>query len=227
MKTSVMDTVQPDIGVTTSKESVLSVTILVLPVPVETPIDVSIVQLEDGITKEDVLLTVHNTTMLLPIQESVTNVNPQWLNVLMTVLLYVLTVTIYITVNVSKNVHMECGIMMNSENVLHVTTLVKLVTKWVLPEIVILVKKVPTYISDIVENVQKDTTEMSLTESVENVLLNVLNVLLPLVVPNVHSVCSCTKMDADVLDHVTKDTSDMNYNTNVLLVILGVKLVSN
>jgi hypothetical protein len=227
MKTSVMDTVQPDIGVTTSKESVLSVTILVLPVPVETPIDVSIVQLEDGITKEDVLLTVHNTTMLLPIQESVTNVNPQWLNVLMTVLLYVLTVTIYITVNVSKNVHMECGIMMNSENVPHVTTLVKLVTTTVLLVPVTLVKKEPSYISDIVENVQKDTTEMSLTESVENVLLNVLNVLLPLVVPNVHSVCSCTKMDADVLDHVTKDTSDMNYNTNVLLVILGVKLVSN
>jgi len=42
------------------------------------------------------------------------------------------------------------------EFVLHVTTLVKLVTKTVLPEIVILVKKEPTYISDIVEIVQKD-----------------------------------------------------------------------
>jgi hypothetical protein len=57
---------------------------------------------------------------------------------------------------VSEIVHTVCGIMKIKEFVLHVTTLVKLVTKTVLPEIVILVKKEPTYISDIVEIVQKD-----------------------------------------------------------------------
>jgi hypothetical protein len=60
------------------------------------------------------------------------------------------------TANVSENVHSECGIMKKKEFVLLVTTLVKLVTKTVLLEIVILVKKEPSYILDIVEIVQKD-----------------------------------------------------------------------
>jgi hypothetical protein len=111
---------------------------------------------------------------------------------------------------VSEIVHSVCGIMKIKEFVLHVTTLVKLVTKWVLPEIVTLVKKVPTYISDIVENAQKDTTDLTKTESVTTVPVNVLTAHLPPVVLNVHSVCSCTKMDVDVSDLVTKDTSDRN-----------------
>jgi hypothetical protein len=114
------------------------------------------------------------------------------------------------TANVSENVHSECGIMKKKEFVLLVTTLVKLVTKTVLLETVTPVKKEPTYISDIVENAQKDTTDLTKTESVTTVPVNVLTAHLPPVVLNVHSVCSCTKMDVDVSDLVTKDTSDMN-----------------
>jgi hypothetical protein len=113
-------------------------------------------------------------------------------------------------VNVSENVHTECGIIKTEEFVLHVTTLVKPVIITVLLELVILAKKVPTYISDIVENAQKDTMVMTLTESVTTVLTNVPNVHLPPVVLNVHSVCSCIKTDVDVSDLVMKDGSVMN-----------------
>jgi hypothetical protein len=103
----------------------------------------------------------------------------------------------------------------------------KLVTKAVLPEIVILVKKEPTYISDIVEIVQKDIMVIQKTESVTIVVLNVLPVHLLPVVLNVHSDTSCTKMDVDVSDLVMKDISDMNYNMNVELVMVFVELVLN
>jgi hypothetical protein len=65
-----------DIGLTSLKENVNHVTIPVLLVLPEIPTDVSLVQPEDGITKEDVLKYAQLPSTLKNTQESVLHVPP-------------------------------------------------------------------------------------------------------------------------------------------------------
>jgi hypothetical protein len=85
MKTCVIPLVQMVSGVILLTENVNHVTPLVVLVLPEILTDVLLVQLEDGITKEDVLKNVHNTISPKNTQESVLLVLLQLLNVLILV----------------------------------------------------------------------------------------------------------------------------------------------